>query len=56
MEYLKSRLAAWHEIWIDACQDRLFQRDYRWLDKVRNLQPGDVVWMITDSKLAKKMK
>ena len=26
------------------------------MDKVRNLQPGDVVWMITDSKLAKRMK
>ena len=56
LEYLESRLAAWHETWIDACQDRLFKRDNRWVQRTRNLQIGDVVWMISDSKISKKMK
>ena len=38
------------------CQDRLFHRDYRWVEKSRNLRVGDVVWMITDSKLSQRMK
>ena len=36
--------------------DRLFMRDARWVKKTRNLRVEDVVWMIEDSKLKKKMK
>ena len=56
LEYLESRLAAWHMTWIDACQDRLFKRDSRWVQKTKNLEVGDVVWILMDSKIQKRMK
>ena len=31
-------------------------RDYRWVRKSRNLIVGDVVWMIQESKLKRKLK
>jgi hypothetical protein len=42
--------------WLEACQDRLFMTDARWVKKTRNLREGDLVWMIEDSNLKKKMK
>ena len=53
---MRDKIEMWHSAFIDACQDRLFVRDHRWVDKKRNLVVGDVVWMIQESKLSKKMK
>ena len=53
---MRDKIEMWHSAFIDACQDRLFVRDCRWTDKKRNLLVGDVVWMIQESKLSKKMK
>ena len=56
LENIKSKIDQWHTAFIDACQDRLFVRDHRWVEKTRNLRVGDVVWMIQDTKLSKKLK
>ena len=56
MAHIQKKIEQWHLAWIEACQDRLFVRDARWVEKTRNLQVGDVVWMVEDSKLKKKLK
>ena len=56
LAHIQRKIEQWHMAWIEACQDRLFMRDARWVKKTRNLKVGDVVWMIEDSNLKKKMK
>ena len=56
LEKIENKITQWHQAWIEACQDRLFMRDYRWVRKSRNLMVGDVVWMIQESKLKRKLK
>jgi hypothetical protein len=56
LAYIQDKIDQWHRVWLETCQDRLFKRDSRWVTKSKNLEPGDVVWMITDSKLKKSMK
>ena len=41
---------------IEATQDKLFQRDARWTQKSRNPEVGDIVWLIKDSALERKLK
>ena len=53
---IQNKITQWHQAWIEACQDRLFVRDYRWVRKSRNLKVGDIVWMIQESKLKRKLK
>ena len=53
---IQNKINQWHLAWIEACQDRLFMRDFRWVPKSRNLKTGDVVWMTYDSKLQRKLK
>ena len=52
---LEEKIKQWHTTWVECCQDKLFQRDTRWTKKSENLQVGDLVWQIQDSKLAKKL-
>ena len=56
MAHIQKKIEQWHLAWIEACQDRLFVRDARWVEKTRNLQVGDVVWMVEESTLKKKLK
>ena len=56
LAYMEDKIAQWHSIWLDTCQDRLFKRDSRWVSTSKNLMPGDVVWLIQDSKLKKSLK
>ena len=56
LAYMEDKISQWHKIWFDTCQYRLFKRDSRWVSKSQNLVPGDVVWLIQDSKLKKSMK
>ena len=53
---IQKKINQWHLAWIEACQDRLFMRDFGWVTKSRNLKTGDVVWMIHDSKFQRKLK
>ena len=53
---LKEKIYQWHSTWVEACQDRLFQRDYRWTAATPNLKVGDIIWLIQDSKLSQKLK
>ena len=46
LAHIQRKIEQWHMAWIEACQDRLFMRDARWVKKTRNLKVGDVVWMI----------
>ena len=43
---LDEEVRQWHDAWIDGCQDVLFQRDARWTERTKNLEVGDIVWMI----------
>ena len=56
LAHIQQKIDQWHTAWVEACQDKLFQRDGRWVKKTRNLKEGDVVWMIQDSKLQRKLK
>ena len=56
MEKLNQKIKQWHATWLEACQDKIFPCDPRWTKKTVNLEPGDVVWMIKDSKLSAKLK
>ena len=46
LAHIQKKIEQWHLAWIEACQDRLFVRDARWVEKTRNLRVGDVVWMV----------
>ena len=56
MEKLSQKIKQWHATWIEGCQERLFMCDPRWVKKTKNLVPGDIVWMIKDSKLTTTLK
>ena len=56
LAHIQQKIEQWHMAWLEACQDKLFQRDGRWVKKTRNMREGDVVWMIQDSKLQRKLK
>ena len=53
---IQNKINQWHLAWIEACKDRLFMRDFRWVPTSINLKTGDVIWMIHDSKLQRKLK
>ena len=53
---IQIKITQWHQAWIEACQDRFFRRDYRWVRKSRNLKVGDIVWMIQESEMKRKLK
>ena len=56
LDYIQAKIDHWHSTWVQACQDRLFTRDCKWVNKSRNLEPGDMLWLIQDSKLKKTLK
>ena len=53
---IENKVAQWHSAFIQGCQDRLFCRDPRWTKKELNVQVGDAVWMIQESKISRSLK
>ena len=56
IEKLSQKIKQWHATWVEGCQERLFICDPRWAKKTRNLVPGDIVWLIKESKLSTTLK
>jgi hypothetical protein len=44
------------QAWVEACQDTLFRRDPRWVKKSKNIEVGDIVWLVQDAKLCRRLK
>ena len=53
---IENKVSQWHQAWVEACQDTLFRRDPRWVKKTRNIEVGDIVWLVQDSKLCRRLK
>ena len=47
---IENKVTQRHQAWVEACQDKLFMRDYRWMKKRKNMEVGDIVCLIQDSK------
>ena len=56
IEKLSQKIKQWHATWVEGCQERLFICDPRWAKKTRNLVPGDIVWLIKESKMSTTLK
>ena len=56
LEKLDEKVRQWHQAMLEATQDKLFQRDARWTQRSGNLVEGDIVWLIKESKIQRKLK
>jgi hypothetical protein len=53
---IENKVSQWHQAWVEACQDTCFRWDPRWVKKSKNIDVGDIVWLVQDSKLCRRLK
>ena len=52
---IENKVSQWHQAWVETCQDTLFRQDPRWAKKTRNIEVGDIVCLVQDSKLCRRL-